>query len=97
MLIIAGRIETVDILQTLESRVEASILKHGQAEASASSDWKRPFLETETANRLPLKDNIEETVEFPEQDEGHGEVYMGFSGPPPTDYLTLDVRTNLIP
>jgi Zn-dependent M16 (insulinase) family peptidase len=90
-LIIAGRIETIDILETLQSKVETSILKHGELPGILPPGWKRPFLETATAQRTPLKTNIEESVEFPEQDESHGELVMALSGPSPTDFLTLDV------
>jgi Zn-dependent M16 (insulinase) family peptidase len=91
-LVIVGRIETAEILETLQEQVETSILKHGKIPGITPMGWKRPFLETATAQRKPLSKVTVEMVEFPEQDESHGEMYMAFSGPPPTDFLTLDVR-----
>jgi hypothetical protein len=96
-LVIAGRIETTDILDTLQKEVETSILKHKEIPGVFPPGWKRPFLETATAQRKPLSKNMEEVVEFPEQDESHGELYMAFSGPPPTDFLTLDVSSYQLP
>ena len=83
--------ETSDILETLQTKVETSILQHGEIPGVVPAGWKRPFVETATAQRIPLQKNITEVVEFPEQDESHGEMYMEFNGPAPNDFLTLDV------
>lgn len=67
--------------------MEPSIVKHGQNQGPKPKGWKRPFLETPSAQRSPLSTTIKETVEFPEKDESVGELQLGFLGPPPTAFL----------
>ncbi|KAF8592090.1 hypothetical protein K439DRAFT_1401667 [Ramaria rubella] len=84
-LIIAGKVSTLSLLNVLQDQVEHSIMSH---EHSRPAHWRRPFVETPTANRKPLLQTRSETVEFPEKDESAGELTMAFAGSAPNDYLT---------
>jgi len=86
---VCGRVSTEALLQVLQDKVEPSIIKHAQ---SRPADWKRPFLETPSANREPLTETRKEVVEFPEKDESAGEVVLTFKGTAPDDFLTASVR-----
>lgn len=68
--------------------MEPSITSHQQVRPD---QWKRPFVETVTAKRVPLEKTRKETVEFPEKDESAGELSMTFVGSAPDDYLTAKV------
>lgn len=70
-LIVTGKLPsgTESLLDVVQDRVEPQIIAHGQDKGSRPPGWKRPFLETPSANRIPVTKPIKETVEFPEQDE----------------------------
>lgn len=51
-------------------------------------DWLRPFVETSTADPLAITESQTKVVEFMEEDESMGEVYIIWLGAPPTDYRT---------
>ena len=87
-LIIAGKMSTASLLNVLQSQVESSIIKH---QSTRPATWKRPFVETATAHRVPLTETLKATVEFPEKDESAGELSMTFVGSAPGDYLTAKV------
>lgn len=84
-LIICGSVSQQSLLKVLQDQVEASIVKHA---ASKPRDWKRPFIETQTAYRIRLSETKSEQVEFPEDDETAGEVHLSMPGSAPSDYLT---------
>ena len=50
--------------------------------------WKRPFVETPTSKPFEIPASKQEVVEFMEEDESIGEVYITFLGPDPIDYKT---------
>jgi hypothetical protein len=77
------------LLNVLQNQVERSITSH---QHSRPTHWKRPFVETTTANRVRLQQTRKETVEFPEKDESTGELLITFAGSAPNDYLTAKVR-----
>ncbi|KAH9944050.1 Metalloenzyme, LuxS/M16 peptidase-like protein [Epithele typhae] len=88
-LIVAGKLAsgTESLLNVVQNQVEPSIAAHGQNQGPKPVGWKRPFVETPSADRKPIAATIKETVEFPEKDESVGELVIGFRGPPPTEFL----------
>ncbi|EKM83806.1 hypothetical protein AGABI1DRAFT_124130 [Agaricus bisporus var. burnettii JB137-S8] len=88
-LIVTGKLPsgTESLLDVVQDRVEPQIIAHGQDKGSRPPGWKRPFLETPSANRIPVSKPIKETVEFPEQDESVGELAISFLGPAPAEFL----------
>ncbi|KAI0330572.1 hypothetical protein GY45DRAFT_1323517 [Cubamyces sp. BRFM 1775] len=88
-LIVAGKLAsgTTSLLDVVQNQVEPTIVAHGQNKGPKPPGWKRPFMETASAQRKPISQTIKETVEFPEKDESVGEVQIGFLGPPPTAFL----------
>lgn len=82
------------MLQVVQDKVEPSIIKHGQDKGPRPAGWKRPFVETASADRKPITQQVQEVVEFPEQDESMGELAISFVGPAPNEFLerkALDV------
>jgi len=92
-LIVTGKLSsgTKSLLSVLQERVEPSIIAHGQNQGPHPKGWKRPFVETASANRERIKEVIKETVEFPEKDESQGELLITYNGPPPTAFLERKV------
>lgn len=88
-LIVTGKLAsgTASLLDVVQNQVEPTIVEHGQNKGPRPEGWKRPFVETPSADRKPIPKTIKETVEFPEKDESVGEVTLGFLGPPPTAFL----------
>ncbi|KZT72760.1 hypothetical protein DAEQUDRAFT_663389 [Daedalea quercina L-15889] len=88
-LIVSGKLAsgTQSLLKVVQEKVEPSIIQHGQNQGLKPAGWKRPFMETPSANRAPLKETKMTTVEFPEKDESVGEVYIGYMGPSPNEFL----------
>jgi Zn-dependent M16 (insulinase) family peptidase len=88
-LIVAGRLSTQSLLDVLQTEVEPSIIKHGQAHGPQPEGWKRPFLETPSAKPPVLSETKSEVVEFPETDESTGELSIFFVGPSIHDHLSM--------
>ena len=88
-LIVTGKLAsgTTSLLDVVQKEVEPSIIEHKQNKGPKPEGWKRPFVETASAQRNPIPETIKETVEFPEKDESVGELQIGFLGPPPTAFL----------
>jgi Zn-dependent M16 (insulinase) family peptidase len=82
-LIVAGKFSngTETLLSLVQDKVEPSIIAHGQNQGPKPPGWKRPFLETPSAQREPIAELIERTVEFPEKDESSGELLINYMGP----------------
>jgi hypothetical protein len=78
---------TPSILSVLQAQVEPSIIAHGQNHGPRPTGWKRPFLETPSANRPPIAKLRQETVTFPEKDESLGELIISYLGPAPSEFL----------
>ncbi|GJE87608.1 Zn-dependent peptidase M16-like protein [Phanerochaete sordida] len=87
-LIVAGKLAsgTNTLLDVVQNQIEPSLIAHGQNHGPRPKGWKKPFLETPSANRPPFTETIRDTVEFPEQDESVGEVQISWQGPAPTDF-----------
>jgi len=92
-LVIAGKMSkgTPSILSVLQDQVEPSIVAHGQNHGPKPVGWKRPFLETPSANRPPIAKFHQETVTFPEKDESLGELFISYLGSPPSEFLERKV------
>ncbi|KAF5374955.1 hypothetical protein D9758_000192 [Tetrapyrgos nigripes] len=88
-LIVAGKLSsgTSSLLSVIQDQVEPSLIKHGQNLGARPPGWKRPFVETPSANRQPIPKTIKDTVEFPEKDESVGELIITFLGPAPNEFL----------
>ncbi|KAF8307697.1 hypothetical protein DL93DRAFT_2064630 [Clavulina sp. PMI_390] len=86
-LIVAGKLSTQALLETVQSQVEPRIIAHKQANGPVPPGWKRPFLETPSATPFKISEPREDTVEFPEKDESLGELMLSFVGPSYADYL----------
>ena len=97
-LIVAGKLAsgTSTLLDVVQDKIEPSLIAHGQNHGPRPKGWKKPFLETPSANRPPFTQTIRDTVEFPEQDESVGEVQISWQGPAPTDFQENKVRTALL-
>ncbi|KAI0673522.1 Metalloenzyme, LuxS/M16 peptidase-like protein [Trametes maxima] len=88
-LIVTGKLAsgTASLLDVVQNQVEPSIVAHHQNQGAKPQGWKRPFVETASAQRKPIAQTVKETVEFPEKDESVGELQIGFLGPPPNAFL----------
>ncbi|CUA75459.1 putative protein C3H1,02c [Schizosaccharomyces pombe 972h-] [Rhizoctonia solani] len=85
-LIVSGKMNTSELLHVLQTKVEPQIVKHNQVKPST---WKRPFVETPSAQKPELKDVTKVTINFPEQDESSGQVVVSFQGPDPQSFTEL--------
>jgi len=92
-LIVAGKLSsgTTTLLSVIQDKVEPSLIAHGHNAGPRPPGWKRPFVETVSANRRPISETIRETEEFPENDESMGELVINFMGPSRADYLERKV------
>lgn len=79
-------------MSVIQNKIEPSIIAHGQDKGPKPPGWNRPFLETTSAQRAPIKELIEHTVEFPERDESSGELLISFLGSRTDDFLESTVR-----
>ena len=54
-LIVTGKLSggTASLLKVVQEQVEPNIIAHGQNHGPRPQGWKRPFLETDSANRKP--------------------------------------------
>lgn len=79
-LIVAGKLSsgTFSLLDIVQRKVETRILEHGHGKGPHPPGWKRPFVDTPSANRPPIKETIKKTVEFPERDES-GLLYRHYA------------------
>ena len=70
-LIVTGKLSsgTLSLLNVLQQKVEPNFISHGQNKGSRPQSWRRPFVETESAQRGVIQATLKETVEFPEKDE----------------------------
>lgn len=98
-LIVTGKMSkgTPSILSVLQDQVEPSIIAHGQNQGPRPAGWKRPFMETPSANRPPIAKSRQETVTFPEKDESLGELVISYLGPPPSEFLERKVNDRYPP
>ena len=71
VLIVAGKLTegTSSLLRVVQEQVEPSLIQHNQNKGSHPAGWKRPFVETLSAQRKPIPATTKSIVEFPEKDE----------------------------
>ncbi|KAH9486850.1 hypothetical protein JR316_0000915 [Psilocybe cubensis] len=88
-LIVAGKLSsgTTSLLRVVQEQIEPSLIRHKQNHGTRPAGWKRPFVETPSADRKPISVTTKDVVEFPEQDESMGELVINFMGPPPNAFL----------
>ncbi|KAH7931086.1 hypothetical protein BV22DRAFT_1027850 [Leucogyrophana mollusca] len=88
-LIVTGKLSngTESLLSVAQEQIEPNIIAHGQNAGPRPKGWKRPFVETASAEQGSIKEIVKETVEFPEKDESMGELVITYMGPPPTAFL----------
>ncbi|KAJ7630999.1 Metalloenzyme, LuxS/M16 peptidase-like protein [Roridomyces roridus] len=88
-LIVTGKLSsgTSTLLSVLQEKVEPNLIAHGQNLGPRPTGWKRPFVETASAIRPPIKETVKDLVEFPENDESVGELIITFLGPAPNEFL----------
>lgn len=81
--VICGPLDCAQMLDSLQT-TEDGLVKHG---IKAPADWKRPFLETPSAQVPTLAEKRKQlVVEFPEKDESVGEVIVAWIGPRVDDW-----------
>jgi Zn-dependent M16 (insulinase) family peptidase len=70
-LIVAGKLTegTSSLLRVVQEQIEPSLIQHKQNKGSRPAGWKRPFVETPSAQRKPILVTTKSLVEFPEKDE----------------------------
>ncbi|EAU93061.2 cytoplasmic protein [Coprinopsis cinerea okayama7 len=70
-LVVGGKFSkgTESLLRVVQNEIEPTLIKHGQDKGPRPTGWKRPFVETDSAKRLPIEKDTLEVVEFPEKDE----------------------------
>ena len=63
-LIVTGKLAsgTASLLDVVQKQVEPSIVEHGQNKGPRPEGWKRPFVETASAQRKPIPETIKETL-----------------------------------
>jgi Zn-dependent M16 (insulinase) family peptidase len=88
-LIVAGKLAsgTQTLLNVVQNQIEPSLIAHGQNQGPRPQGWKRPFVETPSAERKPLKETVTDVVEFPEKDETVGEIQISWQGPMTGSFL----------
>jgi Zn-dependent M16 (insulinase) family peptidase len=74
-LIVAGKLSTAALLSVTQEQIEPTLIAHGQNRGPRPPGWKRPFVETPSANRQPIAQTLRETVEFPEKDESKSQYF----------------------
>ena len=76
-----------ELFKVLNEKVDPLILRHLPPGSTVPPpNWRRPFVQTSTAQPLTIPKSQTKVVEFMEEDESIGEIYMSFLGPSPIDY-----------
>ena len=92
-LVVTGKLPTLDLLSTVDAKIEPRIALHQQNRGpTGPPEWKRPFHET-PSGMVPVKleENKVSVIEFPEKDESQGELIISYVGPKSDDFLTCGV------
>ncbi|EJD55672.1 hypothetical protein AURDEDRAFT_109912 [Auricularia subglabra TFB-10046 SS5] len=99
-LVVSGKLSTHDLLNVLQEKIEPSAIAHKQNHgARGPPGFKRPFLETPSANRPAFDKTIKDWVDFPEKDESMGEIYISFRGSEVGDFIAsgaIDIMVNYL-
>ncbi|KAF8640945.1 hypothetical protein AX17_000592 [Amanita inopinata Kibby_2008] len=88
-LVVAGKLSngTPSLLKVVQDQVEPTLIDNGSNHGPHPAGWKRPFVETASANRPAIAQTMKQVVEFPERDESMGEIVICFLGPPINAFL----------
>lgn len=92
-LLIDGAIPLNELFKVLNNQVDPLILAQKPSLGTSTpwsppNDWTRPFVESSTSKPLSIAKSETKIVEFMEDDESVGEVWISWLGPPPMDYQT---------
>lgn len=86
-----GAVDVEALFKVLNETVEPMILEGKGAATNGTFEppagWKRPFMETTTSQPISIPESVVKTVEFMEEDESMGELFITYLGPKPTDFL----------
>ena len=71
VVIVVGKLNegTISLLRVVQEQIEPSLVQHNQNKGSRPAGWKRPFMETASAQRQPMPATKKAVVEFPEKGE----------------------------
>ncbi|TIB92302.1 hypothetical protein E3Q18_02533 [Wallemia mellicola] len=90
-LVVTGDIPTDKLLDVMQNVIEPRLIddakERGIELGIKPRGWKRPFVETASAEPLKIQKTERSTVEFPEQDESVGEVELSWVGGKTNDFL----------
>ncbi len=89
-LIFIGEVDQKNLLDVLD-RFEDETAEHI---ASPRPGWRRPWTEAQIP---PLNASVVERVEFPEEDESVGEMFIAFLGPSSNDKISCTARPYEMP
>ena len=78
VVIVAGKLNegTTSLLRVVQEQVEPCLVQHNQNKGSRPAGWKRPFVETASAQRQSMPATKKAVVEFPEKDESMAFSYL---------------------
>ncbi|KIM20884.1 hypothetical protein M408DRAFT_30019 [Serendipita vermifera MAFF 305830] len=87
-LVVTGRLSTQALLEEVQKTIEVRAGVHEQDKGIKPDEWKRPFMETESAIVPKIESNSSISVEFPAKEERFGEITIVTIGPSPDDEQT---------
>lgn len=90
-IVVTGKISTERLLNEITEKIERSIERHGNIFETVQSDWKRPFVGTNSSLVPRIPENQTITYEFPSMETSLGEFKMIMIGPSLHDQLNLMV------
>lgn len=100
-----GAVNPEELFDVLNNKVEPMILAQQKKDPAAAgtftppAGWKRPFVETATAQNREISQSETHVVEFMEEDESSGVFMTVWLGPAPNDHLSdlaLDVLSSYL-
>jgi Zn-dependent M16 (insulinase) family peptidase len=83
-LIITGKINHTDVFVALDAIEKKAIQRK-----SSLPPFQRPWMASGSTLPSPPKESVSEILEFPDEDESSGSVWIGCRGPPITDAFAL--------
>ena len=89
-LVITGEVRHNELLKIVDD-FEASVLEDVPA---IDAPFKRPWIDSEPTP--PLKETVVQKVQFPEEDESHGEIMIAFFGPKYNEHIATSALSVLI-